>query len=224
VLIAGTMAFVGACSLPGALPHAGPSAISVARPSAFPVQQTPMRQAVSMAAEEPTAAAAPGAIAEAAAATTPPAPVVDEEAVAAVQDTTAKPASAAWTAALQRLSAATPSVPMAEVEAALEEADGLEMKALELLTAASQRIAQREAQIAEYRASGRISAMEEAALRRRVVGSAADFFKSYVEVKGEYVDQGYVDESSDTMGKAAKAVQKFFGKFTKTPDADIGKK
>eukprot|EP00168_Porphyra_purpurea_P005550 TRINITY_DN1661_c0_g1_i1.p1 TRINITY_DN1661_c0_g1~~TRINITY_DN1661_c0_g1_i1.p1 ORF type:complete len:219 (-),score=63.40 TRINITY_DN1661_c0_g1_i1:145-801(-) len=218
------MAFVGAWSLPGALPRAGRSAISVARPYASPALQTPMWQAASMAVEEPSAAATPGATAEAAAATTPAAPAVDEVAAAAVQDTTTKPASAAWTAALGRLSAATPSVPMAEVEAALEEADGIEMKALELLTASSERIAQREAQIVEYRASGRISAMEEAALRRRVVGSAADFFKSYVEVKGEYVDQGYVDESSDTMGKAAKAVQQFFGKFTKTPDADSGKK
>lgn len=154
------------------------------------------------------------------AAATPPTAGVDEAAAAAVQDTTTTPASPAWTAALQRLSAATPGVPKAEVEAALEETDGLELKALELLTAASARIAEREAEIAGFRASGRISAMEEAALRRRVVGSAGDFFKSYVEVKGDYVDAGYVDESSDTMGKVGKAVQQFFGKFTKTTDAD----
>lgn len=151
--------------------------------------------------------------------TTPSIPSINESAVAEVQDTNTTPASPAWTAAVKRLSAATPGVPMAEVEVALEESDGLELKALEILTAASARIAEREAQIADYRASGRISAMEEAALRRRVVGSAGDFFKSFVEVKGAHVDQGYVDESSDAMGKMGKAVQKFFGKFTKVDDA-----
>lgn len=166
-----------------------------------------------MTTEDTAAAAAPPSTTA-----TPANPVVNESAAAAVQDTNSTPASPAWTAAIKRLSAATPGVPMAEVEAALKESDGLEMKALEMLTAASTRIAEREAQIAEYRESGRISAMEEAALRRRVVGSAGDFFKSYVEVKGEFVDQGYVDESSDTMGKVGKAVQKFFGKFTKTSD------
>lgn len=173
---------------------------------------------MSMTTEDTTTAAAPASTT-----TTRSTPIVNESAAAEVQDTNTTPASPAWAAAVERLSAATPGVPVAEVEAALEEAGGLELKALESLTAASARIAEREAQIAEYRANGRISAMEEAALRRRVVGSAGDFFKSFVEVKGAHVDQGYVDESSDAMGKMNKAVQKFFGKFTKAGDASKDK-
>lgn len=217
VLSTAAMAFaVSGCWLTGALPRAGRPATSIARPSVAARARALRQHAVSMTTEDTAAAATPPL------STTTPStstPVVNESAVAAVQDTNTTPASPAWMAAVKRLSAATPGVPMAEVEAALEESDGLEMKALEMLTAASARIAEREAQIADYRASGRISAMEEAALRRRVVGSAGDFFKSFVEVKGAHVDQGYVDESSDAMGKMGKAVQSFFGKFTKIDDA-----
>jgi len=38
-----------------------------------------------------------------------------------------------------------------------------------------------------------------AALRRRVGGSAKGFFKTWVEVKGEYTDKGYVSEESTNV-------------------------
>ncbi|GAB0496489.1 hypothetical protein MMPV_007801 [Pyropia vietnamensis] len=207
------MAFVvGGCCL--TQPRGGWPATSVARPGVAVPARALRQHVVSMTTEDTAVAATPASTT-----TARSTPIVSESAAAQVQDTNTTPASPAWAAAVKRLSAATPGVPVAEVEAALEESGGLELKALESLTAASARIAEREAQIAEYRANGRISAMEEAALRRRVVGSAGDFFKSFVEVKGAHVDQGYVDESSDAMGKMSKAVQKFFGKFTNAGDA-----
>lgn len=40
--------------------------------------------------------------------------------------------------------------------------------------------------------NGRLSAAQAAALRRKVGGTAKDFWKDSVDVKGEYTDKGYV--------------------------------
>ena len=57
---------------------------------------------------------------------------------------------------------------------------------------------------------GSVSAVKEAELRRKATGSAQDFFKSYVEIEGSYVDAGYVDEDSDAIGKLMKGIKKLF--------------
>lgn len=41
---------------------------------------------------------------------------------------------------------------------------------------------------------GKLTPEQAAALRRRVVGTKADFWKGYVEVKGEYADKGWVSK------------------------------
>jgi hypothetical protein len=46
---------------------------------------------------------------------------------------------------------------------------------------------------------GKMSKEQYAALRRRVGGSAKGFFKTWVEVKGEYTDKGYVSEESTNV-------------------------
>ena len=52
--------------------------------------------------------------------------------------------------------------------------------------------------------------MKEAELRRKATGSAQDFFQSYVDIEGSYVDAGYVDEDSDAIGKLMKGIKKLF--------------
>lgn len=46
-----------------------------------------------------------------------------------------------------------------------------------------------------------------------LLGSARDYFGSFVETKGAYVDQGYVDESADVMGNFSKKLKGWFGGF-----------
>lgn len=44
---------------------------------------------------------------------------------------------------------------------------------------------------------GKMTREQYQALRRKVGGTAKDYWKDWVEVKGEYTDKGYVSESSD---------------------------
>ena len=70
---------------------------------------------------------------------------------------------------------------------------------------------QREAAVAAARESGdvgRAFAVKEVDLRRKGTGTVQNFFKSYVEIEGSYVDAGYVDEDSDAIGKLMKGIKK----------------
>ena len=119
-----------------------------------------------------------------------------------------------WGLALGRLRSSVRGATWAMADKALSDADGDEVVALRLLTERTKSTVQlqREAVVAEARKRGenRVSAIKEAELRRRATGSAQDFFKGFVEVEGQYVDSGYVDESADAMGSLGKMLGKFW--------------
>lgn len=122
-----------------------------------------------------------------------------------------------WAEAVQRLAGAVPNCTLSEADEVLDAAEGDEMLALKWLTETNKTELQkqREKVVEEARRKGdvnRVSAMKEAEMRRRATGSASEFFKGYVEVEGRHVDQGYVDEDADAMGKVMKTVGKWFGK------------
>lgn len=121
-----------------------------------------------------------------------------------------------WAEAVERLVRAVPNSSRTAADAALDEADGDEPAALRLLMDEnwSDVRRQRELAVEKARASGdvnRVSAVKEAELRRRATGSAQDFFKSYVETEGTYIDAGYVDEDADVFGKMKDGFKNLFG-------------
>lgn len=120
-----------------------------------------------------------------------------------------------WAAAVERLRLSVAGATWETADAALSDADGDEDAALRILTLTEKTDAQLRAEKAvdAARAAGfnRVDAIKEAELRRTATGSARDFFKGYVDVEGSYVDQGYVDESADAMGKLRGTLGKWFG-------------
>lgn len=52
-------------------------------------------------------------------------------------------------------------------------------------------------------ADGKMSREQYGALRRKVGGTASDYFKEWVDVKGEYTDKGYVTKDSDVSSTAS---------------------
>lgn len=120
-----------------------------------------------------------------------------------------------WADAVSRLRSSVAGQTWQSADAALSEADGDEVLALRILTERSKSDIQlqREAAVEKARAQGlnRVSAIKEAEMRRTATGSAKDFFKSFVDVEGQYVDAGYVDESADAMGMFTEKVKKLFG-------------
>lgn len=121
-----------------------------------------------------------------------------------------------WADAVQRLANAASLKSPQPADIALQEADGDEREALRLLMDQnwSDTRRKREEAVARARAAGdvnRVSAMKEAEMRRIATGSARDFFKGYVENEGTYVDDGYVDDGADAMGKLASKFKKWFG-------------
>jgi len=141
-------------------------------------------------------------------------PVVIEETVApttAGVDEIPEGITGEWLEAVGRLRSSVGGSTWMTADAALTKADGDELMALKVLTfeTKSDEQLKREAIVDKARAAGynRVSAMKEAELRRIATGSARDYFKSYVDVKGQHVDNGYVDDSADFMGK----IKNFFG-------------
>lgn len=121
-----------------------------------------------------------------------------------------------WFLAVRRLVGATAGSTFVSADAALAASGGDELEALGALTVAARGAAQagREAAVAAARAGGdvgRVSALKEAELRRAATGSARDYFKGFVEVAGEHVDSGYVDEEADVMARAGKKLKGWFG-------------
>ncbi|KAA8494150.1 hypothetical protein FVE85_4125 [Porphyridium purpureum] len=113
--------------------------------------------------------------------------------------------------AMNRLQMSLPEFDEETIEKALAEAGGNDEVALSKLVAKCSAVAEREQAIAKFKERGRISAVEEAMLRRRVIGSAKDFFKTQIEVQGSYVDAGYVSDDPDPVGEFMGKVGKFLG-------------
>lgn len=113
-----------------------------------------------------------------------------------------------WYAACMRLLSAVKGSTFEEADSALEEADGDELEGLGLLTAAANSpLMQKRTAAANAAGANRVSAIKEAELRRVATGSARNYFKGFVEVKGDCVEQGIVDEDADAM----KIVKGWFG-------------
>lgn len=122
-----------------------------------------------------------------------------------------------WAQAVERLASSVRGSTLEEADKVLVEADGDEELALKYLTEVSVSDIKRQRELAVEKArsegdANRVDALREAQMRRQATGSARDFFKGFVDVEGTYVDNGYVDEDADMMGKMAKTIKGWFGR------------